>query len=68
MNFEEKLEELETIVKKLETDATLDEAISLFQKGIELSKSCIDNLKEQKGKIALLTDEINNLTEELKID
>jgi len=68
MNFEKSLNELETIVKKLESDASLDEAIELFQKGIELSKACIADLKLQKGKILLLTDEMNNLTQELKID
>lgn len=68
MNFEKNLTELEAIVKKLESDAALDEAIELFQKGIELSKACIEDLKLQKGKILLLTDEMNKLTEELKID
>ena len=68
MNFEKSLSELEMIVKKLESDASLDEAIELFQKGIVLSKACIDDLKSQKGKILLLTDEMNKLTEELKID
>lgn len=68
MNFEKSLNDLEAVVKKLETDATLDEAIELFQKGIELSKICIEDLKKQKGKISLLTDEVTNLTEELKID
>ncbi|MDD4839812.1 MAG: exodeoxyribonuclease VII small subunit [Clostridia bacterium] len=68
MNFEKSLNELETIVKKLESDASLDEAIELFQKGIELSKACIADLKLQRGKILLLTDEMNNLTQELKID
>ncbi|HKL94226.1 MAG TPA: exodeoxyribonuclease VII small subunit [Clostridia bacterium] len=68
MNFEKSLNELENVVKKLETDASLDEAIELFQKGIELSRVCVEDLKKQKGKISLLIDEINNLTEELKVD
>ncbi len=67
-NFEQNLLELEKIVRKLENDATLDEAIELFQNGIELSKTCIADLKTQKGKLSILTDELNNLTEELKID
>lgn len=68
MEFEKTLSELEEIVKKLESDVKLDEAISLFQKGIELSRTCIAELKEQKGKILLLTDELKKLTEELNVD
>ena len=68
MEFEKTLSELEEIVKKLESDVKLDEAISLFQKGIELSRTCIAELKEQKGKILLLTDEMKKLTEELNAD
>lgn len=68
MKFEKSLNELENVVKKLEMDASLDEAIELFQKGIELSKDCIVDLKKEKGKLELLTDELNNLTEELKIN
>ena len=64
MTFEESIIKLEEIVKKLDGDATLEEAIELFQQGIELSKNCMEKLKEQKGKIELLVDEIKNLTEE----
>ena len=66
--FEEALSELEGIVKKLEGDIPLDEAMNAFEKGIELSKICMENLKVEKGKLALLVDDINNLTEEMKLD
>ncbi len=66
--FEEALKELESIVKKLEGDLPLDEAIKAFEKGIELSKICIEDLKAEKGKLALLVDDIKNVTEELKLD
>lgn len=66
--FEDALQELEAIVKKLEGDIPLDEAVKAFEKGIELSKVCIADLKVEKGKLALLVDDINNLTEELKLD
>lgn len=68
MDFEKTLSELENINLKLEGDTKLGEAIELFKKGIELSKTCIKELKEQKGKISELTDEMKNLTEELQID
>ena len=66
--FEEALKELENIVKQLEGDMPLDEAIKAFEKGIELSKICIEDLKAEKGKLALLVDDIKNVTEELKLD
>ncbi len=66
--FEEALAELESIVKKLEGDIPLDEAMDAFQKGIELSKVCMENLKAEKGKLELLVDDINNLTQEMKLD
>ena len=68
MDFEKTLSELENINSKLEGDTKLDEAIELFKKGIELSKACIREKKEKKGKISELTDEMKNLTEELQID
>ena len=66
--FEEALGELETIVRKLEGDLPIDEATKAFEKGIQLSKTCMDELKEEKGKISLLVDDLNKLTEEFIID
>lgn len=66
--FEEALSELESIVKKLESDIPLDEAVKAFERGIELSKVCIETLKTEKGKLSILVDDINNLTEKFDID
>ena len=66
--FEDALGELEAIVKQLEGDIPLDEAVKAFEKGIELINVCIFDLKAEKCKLALLVDDINNLTEEMKLD
>ena len=66
--FEDSLKELETIVRKLEGDLPLDEAIEAFKRGVELSKACFESLKSEKGKLALLVDDINNLTQEFELD
>jgi len=67
MNFETAYSKLEEIVKKLEgQNVSLEESIALFNDGIELSKECLTFLNESKGKIQLLTDELNNLCEEFK--
>lgn len=69
MNFEESYRKLEEIVSKLEgQEITLEESTKLFTDGIELSKSCLEYLNKTKGKIKILTDELNNLCEEFKID
>ncbi len=66
--FEEALKQLEEVVAKLEGNIPLDEAVKEFQKGIELSKTCMENLKEEKGKLQLLMDDLNGLTEDFKLD
>ena len=68
ITFEGALQKLEEIVKTLEGEVTLEDAIKLFEEGIEVSKVCVEELKAEKGKLSLLTDEINNLTEELNIN
>lgn len=46
-SFEQAMAQLETIVKRLEeNEVPLEEAISLFQKGMELSKACHQRLQK----------------------
>lgn len=66
--FEENLSELEAVVKKLEGDVPLDEAVAAFERGIALSKACMDELKKEKGKLRLLVDDLNKITEEFDLD
>ncbi len=62
MNFENKLNELEEIVKKLENkDTSLEEGISLYSKGIELTKDCLEILNGGKERIRLLRQEMTDL-------
>ncbi len=65
--FEDSIEELEKIVKKLETgDCPLDEAVKLFEQGVKISKDCHKTLNQAEQKIKLLTeaDEIFDAKEE----
>lgn len=68
VKFEEALKELEEIVSKLENDLPLDEAVEAFKKGIDLSKICMENLKEEKGKLSQLIDDINDVVKDLSLD
>lgn len=55
ISFEEAMEQLEEIVEHLEKgDVPLEEAISYYQKGMELSKVChhkLTDVQEQMTKI-----------------
>jgi exodeoxyribonuclease VII small subunit len=56
--FEENLEELEQVVASLEQgDLPLDEAIKLFQRGMELTKACGERLTAAEEKIQKLVAE-----------
>lgn len=56
-NFEEMMQELETIVNKLDNDSiSLEESMELYQKGMSLSKSCEKTLKEAEEKVAKLME------------
>lgn len=56
MTFEEAMKELETVVKKLDRgEATLEESIGLFERGIKLADFChrmLDIAEDKVGKIA----------------
>lgn len=56
--FEESLSELEKIVTRLEQgDVPLEEALSAFQRGMELSKQCKDTLGKAEETLAkMMTD------------
>lgn len=56
--FEEEMEKLETIVERLEDgEVALEEAISLFKTGMELSKSCHDKLQSIEKQLDQIIDE-----------
>ncbi len=56
-SFEEALEELESIVDKLEKgELTLDKSLEYFQRGVELSKYCNKRLDEVEKKMSVLVE------------
>lgn len=58
--FEQAMEELETVVEKLEKgELTLDESIDFFQKGVSLSKYCSKKLDEAERRITILLEKEN---------
>ena len=65
--FEGAVEQLDLIVKELETgDLPLEKAIKKFEEGVRLSKFCSKKLDETEKRITvLLENEKGNLVEEL---
>ncbi|MDY0317015.1 MAG: exodeoxyribonuclease VII small subunit [Candidatus Izemoplasmatales bacterium] len=57
LSFEENLNKLEELVKKLESgENSLDEAVKLYQEGIALAKVCHEELKQAEEVIVKLMD------------
>lgn len=62
LSFEENLEKLEDIVKKLETgDIPLDDAIDKFNDAMNLVKVCDERLKNAEKSIAKIVSEDGSL-------
>jgi|SRR5215475_1585804 exodeoxyribonuclease VII small subunit len=54
-DFERSLARLEEVVQRLESpQLSLDEAMKLFEEGVELSRECQKQLEEAEGKVEIL--------------
>ena len=57
-DFEAALAELETLVDKMESgDQSLEEALKSFQRGVELTRTCQQGLKEAEQQVEKLIKE-----------
>lgn len=64
ISFEDGLEQLEEIVKKLETgEVPLDNAIEEFNKAMKLAKTCDDKLKSAEEAITKLVKENGDIVD-----
>ena len=62
LSYEESLNNLEEIVKKLETgEVPLDDAINEFNKAMKLAKSCDDKLKSAEEAITKLVSDTGEI-------
>ena len=54
-DFERSLARLEEVVRKLESpQLSLDEAMKLFEEGVNLSRECQKQLQEAEGRVEIL--------------
>ncbi|WMW25783.1 exodeoxyribonuclease VII small subunit [Methanolobus sediminis] len=69
ISFEQSLEELESLVEKLEKgQLTLDESLGLFERGMKLARVCNQKLSKAERKIEILVEENGNLKTETFIE
>ena len=69
--FERSLEELETIVNRIESgDLPLEESLELFERGVKLSRKCRERLANAERRIEVLTKDADGAltTEEFEPD
>lgn len=64
LNFEAELGALEEIVKKMETDLPLTDALECFERGIQLSRRCQASLKNAEHKVRILVEKNGSLETE----
>ncbi|MFC1748756.1 exodeoxyribonuclease VII small subunit [Pseudomonadota bacterium] len=56
-DFETALEELENLVENMEQgDISLDDSLKLFERGVTLTRTCQESLKEAEQKVQILLD------------
>jgi exodeoxyribonuclease VII small subunit len=68
-SFESSLKRLEEIVESLEQGkVSLDEAVGLYQEGIQLSKECAEKLKATELKIRKLAKSVGGDLEVTDLD
>lgn len=60
LDFEASLNELETIVKELDSEIKLERALELFEKGMKLSSGCKQILSKAEQKIEVLKRQADN--------
>ncbi len=61
LSFEQAMEELEQVVRQLETGKIkLDDAVAAYEKGVKLKQICEEKLAQAKAKIDILILDKNN--------
>ena len=58
IHFEESLAELEQLVERMEQgNLPLEESLKLFERGIQLTRTCQNALKDAEQKVRILLEE-----------
>ncbi|HSI66915.1 MAG TPA: exodeoxyribonuclease VII small subunit [Planococcus sp. (in: firmicutes)] len=69
LKFNEAMEQLEEIVRQLEQgDVPLEQALTLYQQGMELSKVCHDKLQNAEKQLVTMMDEGKEVSAEIETE
>ena len=64
MNFDEYNERLQEIIKILEkNEVSIEDGTKYYEEGVEIVKKCYEILNKNKGKVTILKEELENLTD-----
>ncbi|GHV00522.1 exodeoxyribonuclease 7 small subunit [Clostridia bacterium] len=62
--LEDSLKQLAALVEKLENkNNTLEDALALFERGVKLTRECLDAVNVSRGKIVELSKEMDKIIE-----
>lgn len=62
LDFEHAIEELDTLVNKLEDgELSLEESLSAFERGIKLTRECQQHLSDAEQKVSMLVGQDQDL-------
>jgi len=65
MNIEKSIEQLNVLAEIVSSDkVALEDALKAFEKGVEIAEETIRQLEEYKGKLIVLQQKVNKLTDE----
>ena len=60
INFEENMQMLEKLVKKMESgDLTLEQSLEAFEKGVKIVRKCQESLTQAEVRVNKLMQEMN---------
>ena len=69
MSFEKDIEQLEKIVLKLESEnLSIDDGLTLYGEAIKLGKKLVEEIKESKGKLELLNQDLSRINLDGELD
>ena len=62
--LEDNLKQLAALVEKLENkNITLEDALALFERGVQLTRACLESINASRGKLTELSKEMDKLIE-----
>ena len=64
MDIEQKLNELNELTQRMESGVSLEEGLKLFEQGVRITKECMAQLQEYKGKLNQIKADMDTLLDE----